>query len=786
MYLKKMGNQKNMPERAARGGTMQLQRRRRLSIGTTAAAAVAAAAAAAAAASAAPSAEGFHVAPAQLARGTRRAKRSTRGQADGCCYSRLRRQLCNRDGAGVAALALTAGGGGGTGLRFCSGEGAGRGGRSVAPARARTGWARPSPTVTRTLPAFSRQNERRHSGVGSHAGGGWQRPTAASQHRRRRRGTAAAVRGGEGLGARFSASPLTMAAGRGRDGNSFRKRGDLPSLVVGAGLLLARTRSSQRADHERREVAVDTGAGGGQSSLNEEEAATVAEVGSGAQRPAITAASAGLTAGAGESSSSFSFSSPTGLRRSGAGGREARQQQQRQNSNLAPDSLEAPRRRRGDPAEWEEMGEWRQQGEEGGAEEMEMSLAEEEWTEVREAATQETQLRRRQQRLYREGEEQQQQGQQSRSVLASSSPHVLEVSLDRSVMPEPVVPSVMWGTTTASFLVVVAVTARIPRLLGAVGSTVTVGNTLDPVETPAAAVAGKLASAFPGLRYGARLWAGSLESWASRRSQQWAEAFGPEAVVLPANDWSVCTLLEKVREGDGGLYRYRFGLPSSPDAVLPLELGQELTLCGLDAFNQVAQGNYVPLTPRKQRGAFEVVVMKATDGAELDDGLPTTRSNREFSRFLDNLPLGDEIAVKPGRAGLVYGGANQPITDLVLVANGVGVVPMIQMVNELLPSSSSSVASASVVWLNEKAEDFALYSKLEKAFFRNHRKLDVSCIVERDLFGSHLEANADVNAASPEFKIGTLAAVAGPDFFTRKVTDYLVRRGYPEDAIISL
>ena len=66
-----------------------------------------------------------------------------------------------------------------------------------------------------------------------------------------------------------------------------------------------------------------------------------------------------------------------------------------------------------------------------------------------------------------------------------------------------------------------------------------------------------------------------------------------------------------------------------------------------------------------------------------------------------------------------------------------------------------------VVWLNEKAEDFALYSELEKAFFRNHRKLDVSCIVERDLFGSHLEANANVNAASPEFKVGTLAAVAG-------------------------
>lgn len=61
------------------------------------------------------------------------------------------------------------------------------------------------------------------------------------------------------------------------------------------------------------------------------------------------------------------------------------------------------------------------------------------------------------------------------------------------------------------------------------------------------------------LRYSARLWAGSLKAWGMRRSQQWDRAFGPEDVVLPADDWSVCTLLEKTREG-GSVYRYRFGL----------------------------------------------------------------------------------------------------------------------------------------------------------------------------------------------------------------------------------
>lgn len=62
-----------------------------------------------------------------------------------------------------------------------------------------------------------------------------------------------------------------------------------------------------------------------------------------------------------------------------------------------------------------------------------------------------------------------------------------------------------------------------------------------------------------------------------------------------------------------------------------------------------------------------------------------------------NSNTGDEVAVKPGRDGFVHGGPDQPIRHLVLIAAGVGVVPMIQMVNELLPSSSSTspIVSAS-------------------------------------------------------------------------------------------
>ena len=88
-------------------------------------------------------------------------------------------------------------------------------------------------------------------------------------------------------------------------------------------------------------------------------------------------------------------------------------------------------------------------------------------------------------------------------------------------------------------------------------------------------------------------------------------------------------------------------------------------------------------------------------------------------------------------------------------------------------------STTTVIWLNEKTEDFALYGELEKAFFLNHRKLDVSCIVERDLFGNHLEANPNVCEAAPDFKIGTLAAVAGMYIFS-----YFLRMCVVEMAIV--
>jgi hypothetical protein len=59
-----------------------------------------------------------------------------------------------------------------------------------------------------------------------------------------------------------------------------------------------------------------------------------------------------------------------------------------------------------------------------------------------------------------------------------------------------------------------------------------------------------------------------------------------------------------------------------------------------------------------------------------------------------------------------------------------------------------------VIWLNERAEDFCLYSELEKAYYKYHRKLDVSCIIERDLFGHALASNQKLRDAVPPYRVG--------------------------------
>mmetsp|Transcript_24434 Transcript_24434/g.40134 ORF Transcript_24434/g.40134 Transcript_24434/m.40134 type:complete len:86 (+) Transcript_24434:488-745(+) len=80
----------------------------------------------------------------------------------------------------------------------------------------------------------------------------------------------------------------------------------------------------------------------------------------------------------------------------------------------------------------------------------------------------------------------------------------------------------------------------------------------------------------------------------------------------------------------------------------------------------------------------------------------------------------------------------------------------------------------------------AFEKELEKSYFKYHPKLEVSVLLINDIFGHDLVKNNQIQEALPEFKIGTMAVISGPDYFVQKMKTLLSYVGYPDDVIVVL
>jgi NAD(P)H-flavin reductase len=269
-----------------------------------------------------------------------------------------------------------------------------------------------------------------------------------------------------------------------------------------------------------------------------------------------------------------------------------------------------------------------------------------------------------------------------------------------------------------------------------------------------------------------------------------------QGIPMPFDDantdkqgWGVCTLRSKRRLGKSSFVQYDFDLPE-PDYVLPLDLGQTISLCCLDNDNSVAKGDFFVYNGNNESnskngapkpGQFTILAPnRSPDANEFAVG----QDAANFVRVLkQDMKVGDEIALRPGHRRLAYRGQYLPVTDMVYIAIGAGVVPVLDQVRAVLPNGSSSVKSVTVVWINEAAKDFDVTAELlEKEYFKYSTKLAVSCVVD-DLQLHAIEDNVEINGVVPNFIQGTMAVLAGPEAMTKKAAAYLEERGYPEDTI---
>ncbi len=153
----------------------------------------------------------------------------------------------------------------------------------------------------------------------------------------------------------------------------------------------------------------------------------------------------------------------------------------------------------------------------------------------------------------------------------------------------------------------------------------------------------------------------------------------------------------------------------------------------------------------------------------------------------DELRPGDEVAIRPGKTHLSYRGKHVPVTDMVYLAWGLGIVPVLDQVRAITPKGSSSVEASSVTWLNDNRDDFDIaMDDLEAEYMKCPGKLAVSCIIDDVLNANPMEGNREVEESVPYYNAGTMAVVCGPKRFAEKARGYLMRRGYPENCICVL
>lgn len=259
----------------------------------------------------------------------------------------------------------------------------------------------------------------------------------------------------------------------------------------------------------------------------------------------------------------------------------------------------------------------------------------------------------------------------------------------------------------------------------------------------------------------------------------WRRISPPTVELLP-DDWASCVLIGKESLGDSGTTKYTFAF-NGIYQTFQLQLGQALSMIALDEQSRVCRLETIPSSSRTATGYFEIIL----------DDVPSqrfmTEEGQNFSELVGRMQMGEQLAARPGEKKMIYHtvpGAG-PISEVHCIVNGLGIVPVVTMIKEILPNRDSSVDLANLVWVNENAQDFVLYEDLERLYFKCPQKLEINCVVAQDVYGPGVWGDEEFSQAVPRsFQDGNLMIVAGPEAFQNNIVSQLRANGVPDGAIM--
>lgn len=157
-----------------------------------------------------------------------------------------------------------------------------------------------------------------------------------------------------------------------------------------------------------------------------------------------------------------------------------------------------------------------------------------------------------------------------------------------------------------------------------------------------------------------------------------------------------------------------------------------------------------------------------------------------LSALLPTLAFGDEVAFKVGENVYEYSGPEDPIRHLTVVASGLGIVPVLELLQRVLTGAEFEVSSCELLWINDSKEDFIFNTEIEKLELEYPEKFFVARVLDQDISYEDSVLNDKVQDALPLNEVARVAIIAAPDTIADKFTSALEGLQYSQENIMTI
>ena len=224
----------------------------------------------------------------------------------------------------------------------------------------------------------------------------------------------------------------------------------------------------------------------------------------------------------------------------------------------------------------------------------------------------------------------------------------------------------------------------------------------------------------------------SLEVKEAKKQNDYIDRSGK---AIHPEEWRLFSLAEK-EELSHDSRRFRFRFQNEAD-ILGLPIGQHISLKFDDQNGKTVIRSYTPVSSDDDVGYVDFVIKIYFPNVH-----PKFPDGGKMSQYINNLKIGDKLAMKGPKGHLEYKGRgdliisrkqtlhNYHASQLGMIAGGTGITPMLQIIRAALkdPEDNTEIY---LIYANQTEEDILLRSELETLMSTYPKRFHLHYTVDR-------------------------------------------------------